>query len=662
MKLTDIKGIGQKRAELLEDIGIVSLDAALSYFPVDYIDATNPVKVSDLTDGERASVSVEVIAEPSVFYKGKMSIVSVKCADESGKITLRWYNQPYRSKQIHLGDRLYATGRVIKNKGMSMANPLLCANGDSITPVYSICKGLSQTIIKQIIRLALDSQLIMESLPKEILDRYGLMSKKEAVSQLHLPTTTSALKQAQRRLQFEETLIYMLVVEHQKDARRQNNGIAFDTTGLLEKFLKRIPFTPTDAQLKVLKEVDKDLSQGSPMNRLIQGDVGSGKTLIAEYALTVAAANGYQGAFMAPTEILARQHYQTLTRLFGSTCCLLLGSQNAVQRREILEKLRSGTCFIVVGTHAILSETVVFEKLGVVITDEQHRFGVSQRAKLSKKGMHPDTLVMSATPIPRTLALILYGDLDLSVIDSLPPGRKEVKTRLIAQGKRNDLYRYLHDEALKGNQSYVVCPLIEPTEQSEGVSAVEMYESLTKQYKGIIVGLLHGRMKEQQKNDVMESFKRGEISVLVSTTVIEVGIDVENATNMVIESANRFGLATLHQLRGRVGRGKKQSYCFLLSDGGDSAQTERIQAMLSTSDGFELAERDMQLRGSGDILGLRQHGEKGLQTAWSNIPVEVLHSASQAAADILERPTAANHELVERALERFYQNEQIVMN
>ncbi len=662
MDLRDIKGIGPKRLELLACLGIRCAEDALMYFPSDYIDGTSITPLSKLTDGRRATVAVRVIGQPSVFYKGKMSIASVRCADETGKLTVRWYNQPYRAAQIHLGERLTITGRAIKNKSLSMANPVMSATEGCITPIYSVVKGLSQAIIKDIIAAAFAMRPIYETLPQSIVNEYSLMSRERAVHQIHNPSSTELLYEAQRRLSFEDTLMYMLVVEHRRDERREHSGIAFDTAGIMGKFLKKLPFTPTDAQIKTLKEVEHDLSISVPMNRMIQGDVGSGKTLIAEYALAVAAANGYQGAFMVPTEILARQHYETLSHIFGSTCCLLLGSQTAAERRAVLDRIRSGDCFIAIGTHAILSESVVFDRLGVVITDEQHRFGVAQRAKLSKKGLRPDTLVMSATPIPRTLALILYGDLDLSVIDSLPPGRKPIKTRFVSQAKRDDLYAFLENEAQSGNQSYVVCPTIENDEENGLISAKELYHELKKNCRKTEVGLIHGRMSEKEKTAIMQSFKAGETGILVSTTVIEVGIDVENATNIVIENAERFGLATLHQLRGRVGRGQKQSYCFLLSDSTDPARNERLNALISFSDGFKLAEMDMELRGSGDLLGFRQHGERSVNAIGANCSMETIQSALTAAQEILSVPSAVNHDLFMTAVERFNRLEQVADN
>ncbi|MDD3401184.1 MAG: ATP-dependent DNA helicase RecG [Eubacteriales bacterium] len=662
MELRDIKGIGAKRLALLASLGIKSFEDALSYYPSDYIDGTNIVPVCQLNDGQRASVSIEVISNPSVFYKGKMSIVTVRCADETGKLTLRWYNQPYRGSQLHIGDRIAVIGKVTKDKSAAMINPIMSVSAGCITPVYSTCKGLTQNIIKDVVAVALGAHKVYETLPAEILRQYGLMGRDEATRQLHIPKSTELLKKAQERMSFEHTLMYMLVVEQRKDDRRAHSGLSFNTDGLMDKFLKRIPFAPTKAQMQTMAEVDCDMSSSVPMNRLIQGDVGSGKTLIAEYALTVAAANGYQGAFMAPTEILARQHYQTLSRLFGCTCGLLLGSQTATERRAVLERIRTGECFVAVGTHALLNDTVVFDRLGVVITDEQHRFGVAQRAKLSHKGLRPDTLVMSATPIPRTLALILYGDLDLSVIDELPPNRKSIKTRFIAPHKREDLYKYIETEAQHGNQSYVVCPMIEADEQLGAVSAEELYVQLKKQYGRVKVGLIHGRMTEKDKNAVMEQFKDGQIGVLVSTTVIEVGIDVENATNIVIENAERFGLATLHQLRGRVGRGEKQSYCFLLSNTDDVMKSERIKAMLDTCDGFEIAQRDMEQRGTGDILGLRQHGERSSNSIGANCTLETLQNAVEAAKNILSTPTAVNHDLLIRSAEYFSNLDSIANN
>lgn len=662
MKLSEIKGIGAKRERLLNQLGIFTIEDMAGYFPIDYIDNTNPIRVADVKDGERCSVYVRIISAPRVFYKGKLSIVNVTAEDESGRIILRWFNQPYRASQIVEGSFVVASGRVAIKKDRAIVNPILTKKNDEIIPVYEVIKGLSQPLMRSLSQAALQNVPIYETLPAKIVNRYSLISKQQAVAELHSPTSNEALKRALERRSFEDALMYMLMVEQQKDERRKNTGIGFDIEGIRAKFLSKIPFTPTKAQIRVLHEVESDMAKSIPMNRLIQGDVGSGKTLIAEYALAVAAANGYQGAFMAPTEILARQHYENLRELFKGTCCLLLGSQSAAEKKRIHEGIRSGYYSVVIGTHAILSDTVAFHNLGLVITDEQHRFGVSQRAKLTQKGLRPDTLVMSATPIPRTLSLIVYGDLDLSIIDELPAGRKEIKTRWVKNDKRKDMYDFLEKEAMAGNQSYVVCPMIEENEDIGGTAATELYEQLKAQYHKVQVGLLHGRMTEHEKNEIMHSFKAAELGVLIATTVIEVGIDVANAVNIVIESADRFGLATLHQLRGRVGRGDKQSYCFLLTDDDRGKDNERITAMLSTNDGFEIAEMDMKIRGVGEILGTRQHGE-GL--GWLdalNCPAHILKNAFEAAREVLSTPTIENHELLLAAEDRFSKKEEIVMN
>ncbi|MDO4564156.1 MAG: ATP-dependent DNA helicase RecG [Clostridia bacterium] len=662
MELTDIKGIGRRRVELLNRLGLFTLEDIQSFWPVAYIDLSNPKPVSELLEGENTTIRVRLVSKPQVFYKGKLSIVSFTAEDESGRITLRWFNQPYRANQLPVGGWVFATGRPAKKKGWSMANPAISMGGGGITPIYESCTGLSQTIFKNCVSEALERVPVYESLPFEVLERYSLMSRPRMVFELHRPTSSETLRSAMERRAFEEALIYLLIVEAQKDERKRHVGVSFEVDGIKERFLKKLPFEPTKAQLRVMDEVAADMSRPLLMNRLIQGDVGSGKTMIAEFALAIAAANGYQGAFMAPTEILARQHYETLKRLFGRTCGLLLGSDTAHERKLINERIRSGELSVVVGTHALLGESVVFDKLGLVVTDEQHRFGVAQRAKLLQKGLRPDTLVMSATPIPRTLSLILYGDLDLSVIDELPKGRRSVKTRFIPAAKRDALYSYLCEDAKRGNQSYVVCPLIESAGDSDLVSAVELYSELRERYPDISFGLLHGRMHESEKSRVMQSFQAGEISVLIATTVIEVGIDVKNAVNMVIESADRFGLATLHQLRGRVGRGDKQSYCFLLADEIEPRQNERISALLSTNDGFELSEMDLSIRGAGELLGTRQHGD---EARWKNLaamPPAVLSRASEAAKDILAMPSAVNFELIQRAAATFAERRDIVLN
>ena len=417
--------------------------------------------------------------------------------------------------------------------------------------------------------------------------------------------------------------------------------------------MAKLPFTLTKAQMRVLDELERDMASPVPMNRLIQGDVGSGKTAVAMNALCVAAANGYQGVLLAPTEILAQQHYDTLHALFGASVCLVTGHMKKTSRDAALSKIADGTALVAVGTHALLSQNVRFARLGLVVTDEQHRFGVTQRAVLEKKGTRPDVLVMSATPIPRTLAILLYGDLDISVLDEVPPGRKPVKTSCIPQRRRRDMYDYVARQAALGFQTYVVCPFIEPSEGAEGPSVTELLQELTKDYPQVAFGLLHGRMQEKEKNAAIEAFREGKTRVLVTTTVIEVGVHVEKATTMIIEGADRFGLAQLHQLRGRVGRGSVQSYCFLVPGSSGDMALKRLAALTETNDGFLIAERDLEQRGAGDLFGTRQHGDGDAEQLSMAGNVALLQEAKTAAEDIMTVPNAENNAFLDKALRRY---------
>ena len=462
--------------------------------------------------------------------------------------------------------RLRPRGRA---QGLSLLNPSLSAELPGLLPVYPLSQGLTQRFLRTAVRQALPAAAeLYDPFPDRLRAAHDLLPLSEAVTLAHRPASREALLSARRTLAFERLLCYLLAVELHKQERRRFTGIAFECGGVLEAYLTSLPFAPTAAQRRVMGEIARDMASPSPMNRLLQGDVGSGKTAVALYALRIACANGYQGAFMAPTEILARQHYAALCEQFGDAACLLHGAMGKRQREQALLRIRSGEARVVVGTHALLQEDVRFARLGLVVTDEQHRFGVAQRAAIAGKGARPDVLVMSATPIPRTLSLLLCGDLDVSVIDELPAGRKPVKTRLIPAHRREDMYAYLMRQAQLGVQSYVVCPFIDEPEAMDGVSAEGLFTELTEKLPAARVGLLHGRMSGRRKEAIVEAFRAGQIDILVTTTVIEVGVHVENASIMVIEGADRFGLAQLHQLRGAVGRGSEQAYCFLLSESG----------------------------------------------------------------------------------------------
>ncbi len=665
MELADIKGIGPKRIELLRQLGIENLSDLLTYYPSGYLDYSTCTPVDALEDGTFASVQITLTSGPSWYARKGLTTITVYGRDPAGKrLALRYFNQPYRAKGLQPGQTYIASGRVhIGEKGApALLNPLLAKELRGIVPVYATLKGLTQSSLRDGIRAALEAATVEETLPSSLREKHGLPGRVEALWALHFPTDRQKLDDARRRRAYEDALYYFLVSQELKAERKRRNGIAFSAREALPEYLKTLPFTPTHAQQRVLSEVARDMAEPIPMNRMIEGDVGSGKTSIALFALYAAARDGFQGALLAPTEILARQHYEGLRTLFGDRCGLLLGSETAREKREALQKIESGEWQAVTGTHALFSQNVRFNNLGVIICDEQHRFGVSQRAAMEQKGSRPDVLVMSATPIPRTLALILYGDLDLSVIDELPAGRKPIKTHLVGPSKRQDMYRYLAARAKEGEQSYVVCPLIEKTEGLEGLSVDEVYDEVRELVGDTPLLKLHGRMSEAEKQDVMARFHRGEAPILISTTVIEVGVHVPQAAHMVIEGAERFGLSAMHQLRGRVGRGAQQAHCYLVVYEQKKTAMDRLQAMLDTTDGFKIAERDLQMRGAGDLMGIRQAGEEREEGFLKDCPVSLLEAASVDAAEVYSLPTYENDQLIEAAQRRYRHMENIAFN
>ena len=661
MELSDLKGIGPKRLELLHELNIRTLDELVRFFPREYLDYTQIDPIASLCDGQRASIRVTVLSAPTIYYHGGRYIVSARVGDGSQKATLRWMNQPYRMQQIKEGDVLYASGVVNKKRGTVLYNPQIGKSEQGIVPVYPSVKGLTQSVIRDAIQEALTFVPLSEWLPEAWLDRYGLIGYADAMHELHRPVSTERLKQAKRRISFEETFCYFTAIRSAKADRGRQNGFSFRTEGVKEELLCKLPFRPTDAQLRVMDEIARDMQSLAPMNRLVQGDVGSGKTLVAQFALSVAVKNGRQGVLLAPTELLAEQHFKTLSTAF-SNAVLYTGGMKEREKREARERIASGDASLIVGTHALFSDAVAFSDLGLVVTDEQHRFGVVQRARIEAKGVRPDVLVMSATPIPRTLALLLYADLDLSVIDELPKGRKPVKTRFVPAEKRKALYRHLSDCAKKGERAYVVCPLIEKTDGYDGLSLEELSKELTALLPDVKIGILHGQLKDGEKHAVMQAFRTGSVSILLSTTVVEVGVDVPEATAMVIEGADHFGLATLHQLRGRVGRSDLQSYCYLLCAHPSELAKSRIQAMLDFSDGFLIAQHDLEMRGMGDLFGVRQSGEGELGSVLEGASVEIIETASLAAEEVMSLPDAIHNALLERAAERFGRFHEIARN
>lgn len=626
-----LKGVGPIKCKRFQKLGIDTVEDLLYTFPREYEDRRTMKKIRELRSDEKASLKVTVWGnvEKILIRKG-LCIYKVPVKDETGVAYGIFYNAPFIQKSFPIGSTVYMNGRVkiaygeiqILHPDYAFAKDKEHCLFERIVPVYGLTEGLSQndfiSLQQQIIMNSLDS--IPEYLPTGTLHRNHLCDIQYAMKNIHFPQSPQHLKIAKYRLIFEELLILQLGLLLTKHKCMQNqNGIVFRRTPELYQWIDSLPFQLTSAQKRVWKEIENDMEQKITMNRLVQGDVGSGKTIIAMTALYKAVLSGYQGVLMAPTEILAGQHAQAAKDLlepFGVKIALLSGSVQKKKKEEILQRIEKGEVDIIIGTHALIQENVTFYNLGLAITDEQHRFGVRQRAMLSNKGVNPDILVMTATPIPRTLALILYGDLDISTIDELPPGRKKIKTLCIQEEKRDEVYDFAKKQILEGRQVYVVCPLIEDSESIEAKSALELYEEISNLYlKGFRVGLLHGKMKSHEKEAIMADFKKGNVDVLVSTTVIEVGVNVPNASVMIIENSERFGLAQLHQLRGRVGRGVHQSYCILVNYSRSKNSKERMKIMEQSDNGFMIAEKDLELRGPGEFFGTRQHGIPELRIA-----------------------------------------------
>ena len=662
-----LKGVGPKTAERFEKLGILTLSDLLCHYPRRYLDFSKPYSIAEAPADTECVVKAEVFAKSGGrILPGGRRMERITAGDDVSSLEITWFNNPYAAQKLELGQEYYFQG--IVTGGMlrrQMVNPQVRTDAQvkssPFEAVYPQTEGLTSSAIAKCVRQLLPhAELLPDPLPSEMLKKYRLLSKADAVRAIHCPATEEEAFAARRRLIYEELLVLQLGI-----GRMKNHGAA--STGAPMKkadaspFWESLPFSPTGAQRRAVEEILTDMSGETSMNRLLQGDVGSGKTLVAAAAIWACIRAGYQAALLAPTEILASQHAENLNRLlspFGMRVALLTGGMKAAARRTTLAAIRDDEADLIVGTHAILSEGVAFARLGLAVVDEQHRFGVRQRGLLAEKAANPHLLVMSATPIPRTLGLLMYGDLDISILDELPPGRKPVKTRCITGKKRADLYGFLDREIDSGRQVYIVCPAIEDAGGS-GLNAVKSYyEDIAKAYlPDRRVGLMHGKLKPKEKAEVMDDFKSGRLDALVSTTVIEVGVDVPNATVMVIENAERYGLSALHQLRGRVGRGAAESWCFLVSDNVSESVQKRLKFLCSTSDGFAVAQYDLGTRGPGDFFGSRQHGLPTLQIADLMNDTRTLHAAqSEAVAllaedPLLERP---EHALLARQVEQMF--------
>ena len=617
-----VKTVGPSRVKLLNKLKIYTLKDLIEYYPRDYEDRSKPKNLYECTDGEEVLIEAMPTGRISEMHKGRMTISRLIVKDQTGTCYITWFNQGYLRDKFQPG-RMYRFFGKISNKNgrLEMNSPVYdeidqSKNTGKIIPIYPLTFELKQNTLRRIIEnglLEVKGQL-PETLPEYILKENNLWDINNTIERIHFPVEFSDFNKARERLVFEELLTMQLaLLKLKNNYEHETDGIQFSKDVHMSNVINMLPFRLTKAQLRVLEEIDRDMESNKPMNRLLQGDVGSGKTVVAMIAAYKAVKSGYQATIMAPTAILASQHLESFKGIldeFGIRTELLISNVTKKKKAEILEKLQSGEIDVLIGTHAILEENVVFKNLGLVVTDEQHRFGVKQRSTIAAKGQNPDIIAMSATPIPRTLALILYGDLDISIIDELPPNRKKIETFAVRKNMEERVNNFIKKQIAEGRQAYIVCPLVEENEDMEGLqSVVELAEKYQKEtFSEYKVAYLHGKMKPKEKDEIMQRFKDGEIQILIATTVIEVGVNVPNASIMVVENAERFGLAQLHQLRGRVGRGEYQSYCILKYEGNGETIRQRMKVMCDTNDGFIISEKDLELRGSGDFFGTEQHG------------------------------------------------------
>mgnify|MGYP004508272351 FL=1 len=645
-----IKGVGPNRAALLNKLGIFTLGDLITYYPRDYEDRSKPKKICDVANGEEVLVQgiVQSKLVESRIRKG-LTLYRTKIADDTGFMEIVWYNQSYLKNQIKQGQVYNFFGKVsLKYNKKEMNSPVFdidtkTKNTGKIVPLYPLTYSLSQNVLRGIIENGIkeiEGQL-PETLPEYILKNYSLYDINTAIKQIHFPDNFEKYELARKRLAFEELLIMQLaLLTLKKSYTHQEKGIVFDKNIKMADLIDNLPFKLTKAQLRVLEEIDNDMESEKPMNRLLQGDVGSGKTIVSIISAYKAVKSGYQVAIMAPTAILASQHLESFTQIlgeYGIKCELLISNITKKRKEEMLERLKNDEIDVIIGTHALLEENVVFKNLGLVVTDEQHRFGVKQRGTIVAKGNNPDTLVMTATPIPRTLALILYADLDISIIDELPPNRQKIDTFAVTKRLEERVNNFVKKQIDEGRQAYIVCPLVEENEEINAQSVLELAERYKNEvFADYKVEYLHGKMKPKEKDEIMEKFKKGEIDILISTTVIEVGVNVPNASIMIVENAERFGLAQLHQLRGRVGRGEYKSYCILKYQGNSDIIRQRMSIMQETNDGFKISEKDLELRGSGEFFGTKQHGLPEFKIANIFQDMPMLKNIQSIASNILQ--------------------------
>ena len=671
--LRTLKGVGEKTEKLFQKVGIYDTDDLLHYYPRNYDEYETPVDIAELKEGTVQAVSAAVCSGVYVNSVRGRQIISVNIADQSGKFPVVWFNLPYLKKTLRKGSWFVFRGRIVRKQGkLEMEHPEIFTPSayeeilHNLQPIYGLTAGLSnKTVVKMVTQLLEDLPMQSEYLPEELRERYGLADVNYALKTIHFPKNKEELLVSRKRLVFDEFLLFILSVRRMKEkAEETPNCFPVKEIWLTEEVIERLPYSLTNAQLNAWHEIERDLAGRTMMSRLVQGDVGSGKTILAFLAMFLVADNGYQAALMAPTEVLARQHYEGFLKLMEEQglsfpTILLTGSDTAKEKRIAYERIASGEASIIIGTHALIQEKVEYANLALVITDEQHRFGVKQREALTTRGNPPNVLVMSATPIPRTLAIILYGDLDISVIDELPAKRLPIKNCVVNTSYRPKAYSFIEKQVREGRQAYVICPMVEESEEMEAENVLDYTQKLKENLPSDIrIEYLHGKMKPKEKNRVMESFAAGEIQVLVSTTVVEVGVNVPNATVMMVENTERFGLAQLHQLRGRVGRGEYQSYCIFIQGNQDQI-SKRLEILNKSNDGFYIAGEDLKLRGPGDLFGIRQSGDMEFRIGDIYNDSTILKEASEAAEEILSLDPELDleqHRSLRERMEHYSQN------
>lgn len=670
--LRTLKGVGEKTEKLLHKAGIADVEGLLRYYPRNYDVYEMPENIADLEEGTVKAVSAAVSSGVYMNTAGRLKVITVTVSDKSGRLNVVWFNAPYLRSMLKKGSVFVFRGRVVRKNGkLELEHPEIFTPAayeevlHNMQPVYRLTAGLTNKALTKLVRQTLeDRSLQTEYLPDEIRERYQLADINFALRAIHFPGNMEDLLTARKRLVFDEFLLFILSVQLLKEKTEEaENHFPMKMTWTTEEVIERLPYNLTRAQMNTWHEIERDLAGRSLMSRLVQGDVGSGKTIIAFLAMILAGENEYQSALMVPTEVLARQHYEAFVSLkeeqgLSTRAVLLTGSSTAKEKREIYEEIRSGSADVIIGTHALIQEKVEYNNLGLVITDEQHRFGVKQREALTTRGNPPNVLVMSATPIPRTLAIILYGDLDISVIDELPAKRLPIKNCVVDTSYRPKAYSFIEKQVREGRQAYIICPMVEESEGLEAENVTDYIEKVRSSLsQDIRVEYLHGKMKAKDKNRIMEEFAAGDIQVLVSTTVVEVGVNVPNATVMMVENAERFGLAQLHQLRGRVGRGEYQSYCIFIQGNKEETTSRRLEILNKSNDGFYIASEDLKLRGPGDLFGIRQSGLMEFRIGDIFNDADILKDASSAAGGILALDpdlSLAQH----RELKKFLMEEQ----